>query len=82
MNQDLAKYINSWINSSLDNSSKSDTQLSFDLKEIKKTLENSSLKEDESKAIYESIYKTIKASVNISIVATLEVLEQNGFKIS
>ena len=82
MNQDLAKYINSWINSSLDNSSKSDTQLSFDLKEIKKTLENSSLKEDESKAIYESIYKTIKASVNISIVATLEVLEQNEFKIS
>lgn len=82
MNQDLAKYINNWINSSLDNSSKSDTQLSFDLKEIKKTLENSSLKEDEAKAIYESIYKTIKASVNISIVATLEVLEQNGFKIS
>lgn len=82
MNQDLVKYINSWINSSLDNSSNSDTQLSFDLNEIKKTLENSSLKEDEAKAIYESIYKTIKASVNISIVATLEVLEQNGFKIS
>lgn len=82
MNQDLVKYINSWINSSLDNSSNSDTQLYFDLNEIKKTLENSSLKEDEAKAIYESIYKTIKASVNISIVATLEVLEQNGFKIS
>lgn len=82
MNQDLAKYINGWINSSLDNSSKSDTQLAFDLKEIKKSLENSSLNEDEVKAIYESIYKTIKASVNISIVATLEVLEQNGFKIS
>lgn len=82
MNQNLAKYINNWIDSSLDNSSKSDTQLSANLEEIKKTLENSSLNADESKAIYESIYKTIKASVNISIVATLEVLENNGFKIS
>lgn len=82
MNQDLAKYINSWINSSLDNSSKSDTQLAFDLKEIKKSLENSSLSEDEAKAIYESIYKTIKASVNVSIIATLEVLEQRGLNIS
>lgn len=82
MNQDLAKYINDWINSSLDNSSKSDTQLAFDLKEIKKTLEKSSLSEDEAKAIYESIYKTIKASVNVSIVATLEVLEQRGLNIS
>lgn len=82
MNQDLAKYINGWINSSLDNSSKSDTQLAFDLEEIKKTLENSSLSEDEAKAIYESIYKTIKASVNVSIIATLEVLEQRGLNIS
>lgn len=82
MNQDLAKYINGWINSSLDNSSKSDTQLAFDLKEIKKSLENSSLNEDEAKAIYESIYKTIKASVNVSIIATLEVLEQRGLNIS